>query len=92
MPKKVQLIYFAGCPNSDKAYELLERSGVPFEEIVQDYLTDENPYRHYSSPTILVDGQIVLGSEASSQSCSVMNLSVAELLKRFQESPQSSRA
>lgn len=64
------LVYFRGCPNTDKARKLLASAGVKtFHEIVQDELADKDPLKTLSSPSILGrDGQLILGERCSQPS------------------------
>jgi len=83
MPK-VELIYFAGCPGVPRARALLEGSGLNhFAEISQEGLEEGHPYRRFSSPTILVDGQIIAGSSNGAEACSFIDWENAELKKHF---------
>ena len=68
MMAKVELLYFAGCPNVAAAREQLKRAFAAlalteqFTEI--DVLANGVPehLRRYGSPTIRVDGQDVVGA------------------------------
>ncbi|GJQ27815.1 MAG: hypothetical protein HBSAPP02_28470 [Phycisphaerae bacterium] len=65
---KVQLLYFAGCPNVETARGALARAlraaGLPpqFDEIDVSAPTTPAPLRQWGSPTILVDGVDVGGA------------------------------
>ena len=66
--QKVQLLTFSGCPLADRARESLERAlaalGLTgFEEV--DLLDPQVPedVKAWGSPTILVDGKDVTGSD-----------------------------
>lgn len=69
----VKLIYFEGCPNAEKSRQALKATGVSFDEIRQDELPPENPFRSYSSPTILNGNRVIFGSQtgAGSGGCSL---------------------
>jgi hypothetical protein len=69
----VELIYFSLCPNTDRAREVLRNYFEKFTEVNQDDLEENDPYLRFSSPTILIDGQVVAGSVSSSSACSVIN-------------------
>ena len=72
---KVQLLTFAGCPNSAAAREMLRSvlasAGItePIEEV--DAKAPETPesLRGWGSPTILIDGVDVGGQEPAGPSC-----------------------
>jgi hypothetical protein len=79
MPR-VELVYFGGCPNVDRARSALVAAGFAnFIEINQDALVEGDPYRTYSSPTVLVNGEIVAGSRNGAASCSIVDWSVVFL-------------
>ncbi|MCB0414300.1 MAG: MerC domain-containing protein [Bdellovibrionales bacterium] len=61
-----KLIYFEGCPNSKHARATLLTSGVDFDVIKQDELSKDDPFKCYSSPTILKGNEIVFGQRLSS--------------------------
>ena len=68
------LIYFEGCPNVERARAAIRSAGVTvFSEMKQDQLPQENLYRRFSSPTILVDGIIIVGSENGAAACSLVD-------------------
>ena len=86
MKKNFTLIYFSGCPNLPMARQALtETCPDDFTEINQGDLEEEHPYRRYSSPTILFAESIVIGSEASDSSCSLLNLSLDEIKNKIQK-------
>jgi hypothetical protein len=73
MPK-VELIFFSSCPNVNRAREVLRAAHFDkFTEVNQDDLEENNPYLQYSSPTVLIDGQIIAGSKSSSAACSFID-------------------
>ena len=73
MPK-VELVFFRGCPNIDRARSVLRASGVTdFFEVIQDDLPAGHPYLRCSSPTIFRDGQILAGSQDGTSSCSIID-------------------
>mgnify|MGYP006424669289 CR=1 FL=1 len=63
----IELIYFTGCPNVEKARanlrEACEKAGVTpdWEEFDQEDETAPEHIRHFGSPSILVDGRDVAG-------------------------------
>jgi|TARA_B100000749_G_scaffold280077_2_gene274695 hypothetical protein len=76
-----KLVYFRGCPNYLPAEELLRSAGVKFESVCQDDLSNSDPLKNYSSPTLLINNKIVFGSEAVGGGCSMPLPSKEELLK-----------
>lgn len=77
----VKLIYFEGCPNSKHARAVLLSSGVEFDAIIQDTLPQDDPYKQYSSPTILKGDEVVFGSRLRKQSsaCSFQKIDETEI-------------
>ena len=73
MPR-VALLYFGGCPNIDQARAAIRAAGTTnFVEIDQDELSEAHPYKSYSSPTVLVDGEIIAGSRNGGAACSIID-------------------
>lgn len=75
--QRIELVYFDGCPNAERARENLARAlasagGAP-EWAEWDLMDPGTPevYKQYGSPTILVDGRDVTGAEggASAMAC-----------------------
>ena len=65
--RKVELIYFDGCPNADRAREAL-RSVLESDSWTEWNLSmEETPdqFRSYGSPTVLVEGRDVTGESGS---------------------------
>lgn len=86
MKKNFTLIYFSGCPNLPIARQALtETCPGDFNEINQGDLEEKNPFRRYSSPTILYNETIVIGSEAGDSSCSLLNISLDDLKNKIQK-------
>jgi len=83
--KPIKLIYFKGCPNADKAKEILKAFGEPFEEICQDALPQDDPSRAYSSPTILKGDEVILGAaiEGERGGCSIEALDEKAIISRL---------
>jgi len=81
----VKLIYFEGCPNSKHARAVLLSSKVGFEVIKQDDLPKDDPYREYSSPTILKNGEILFGEKLgpNTAACSAEKFDEGELKKKL---------
>ena len=70
---KVELVFFEGCPNVDRARQEILNSGISkFSEIRQNDLPEGSPYLKFSSPTILYGGKIVAGGECGASACSVI--------------------
>lgn len=65
--KSIDLVYFEGCPNADRAREnlraALEATGRPPEWSEWNLAAETTPerYRRHGSPTVLVDGEDVTG-------------------------------
>jgi len=72
---KVQLLTFAGCPNSAAAREMLRSvlasAGItePIEEVDANAAESPESLRGWGSPTILIDGVDVGGQEPAGTSC-----------------------
>ena len=72
---KVQLLTFAGCPNSAAAREMLRSvlasAGItaPIEEVDANAPETPDSLRGWGSPTILIDGVDVGGQEPAGTSC-----------------------
>ena len=72
---KVQLLTFAGCPNSAAAREILRSvlasAGItePIEEVDANAPETHESLRGWGSPTILIDGVDVDGQEPADTSC-----------------------
>ena len=69
---KIQLLYFEGCPNVDAARASLrqalaaEKLTVPVEEIDVEKADAPEWARGWGSPTILIDGDDVMGQKPTS--------------------------
>ena len=61
MMSAVKFISFEGCPNAAKTKLALEELGVDFDEIRQDDLASDSPFKNYASPTILKDDKVIFG-------------------------------
>lgn len=71
---KIELVYFDGCPNVERARQAIRDSGViEFSEVHQNCLPKDSHYRSFSSPTILLDGNIIVGSQSGATACSMIN-------------------
>ena len=75
--KTIELVYFDGCPNADRAREnlrsALETVGADPDWDEWDLASASTPerYRGHGSPTVLVDGRDVTGSDggAAAMAC-----------------------
>jgi hypothetical protein len=63
------LIYFRGCSSLETARELLKEVGFAYEEVRQDDLPKNHDLRHYSSPSLLRNGEIVFGARLDGEAC-----------------------
>lgn len=75
---KIMFVYFEGCPNASKVLEILEKLDIGFETFEQNSLPQGNKLKDYSSPTILLEDQIILGTEANGGGCT-LNLKMEDL-------------
>jgi len=66
-----ELLYFRGCPSVPNARKALETAGVPFNEVIQDELSPDDPRRKYCSPSLLVDGEVIIGAPVEEASCTL---------------------
>ena len=83
---KYKLIYFKGCPNYMPAEQLLKDSGIDFQSICQDELSNSDPLKNYSSPTLLIKDKIIFGSKTTGGGCSVLLPSKGQLLELLKNS------
>ncbi len=56
------LIYFDGCPHLDEVRLELKTLCVKFQEVCQNHLEHDDPLQKYSSPTIICNGELVIGT------------------------------
>lgn len=62
MINSIKLIYFKGCPEAVTAKNALDSAGIKgVEEILQDELPEDNKYRKYTSPSILINDELIYG-------------------------------
>lgn len=78
-----KLIYFNQCPNYQPAIDLLQDAGIVFETVCQDRLDISDPYKNYSSPTLLKGDEIIFGARAHGGGCSVALPTIKQLLERI---------
>ena len=81
----LKLIYFEGCPNTEKARRLLIELEISFEKVKQDNLPFGDPLNGYASPTVLDGENIIFGSKTgnSSGGCSLDIPSADQLRSRL---------
>lgn len=73
MINSIKLIYFKGCPEAQTAIKALSKAGIhEVEEILQDNLPVDSKYRKYTSPSILLNEELIYGLETrnSKPACS----------------------
>jgi hypothetical protein len=72
--KSLALIYSSSCPNYKPTRQILEEIGLVFVEINQDYLHKGRFSKKFSSPTLLLDNDIIIfggKTDSSEGACSV---------------------
>lgn len=80
----LKLIYFKGCPNAKRLEYLLGKLGRKFKSVEQSDLPKSHPLRKYSSPTLLLNDQVVFGSPIEGDDgCSVVIPTLKELEERL---------
>lgn len=83
---KIELIYFNECPNWQKVRDLLVEQGFTDIKLIdQNDLPNDSQYKLYSSPTLLVNNKVIMGSKICSSSvgaCSTDHCIDATELKR----------
>jgi hypothetical protein len=74
--KSLVLIYSSSCPNYKPTRQILEEIGLAFVEINQDCLHKGHFGKKFSSPTLLVDNDIIIfgGKTDSSEGACSINL------------------
>ncbi len=58
----VTLIAFASCPEAPRIVRLLEEAGIAFDYVDPERLPSGHPFGNYTSPTLLWNQDILLGS------------------------------
>jgi hypothetical protein len=83
--KSLALIYSSSCPNYKPIREMLEEIGLAFIEINQDSLHEGCFGKNFSSPTLLLDNDIVIfgGKTDSSEGACSTNLPDKEELRNL---------
>lgn len=62
---KIELLYFDGCPNAERARENLAAALEPGSWVEWNLTAEDTPesFRRFGSPTVLVDGRDVTGED-----------------------------
>ena len=83
--KSLALIYSSSCPNYKPTRQMLEEIGLAFIEINQDCLHEGCFGKNFSSPTLLVDNDIVIfgGETDSSEGACTTSLPDKEELRNL---------
>lgn len=83
--ERIQLIYFQGCPNYPVIKNLLADIGIRYEEIEQNSLSEQDPLKLFTSPSILKNGKLILGQKIDSAKggCTLNLPDKSELSKRL---------
>ena len=83
----LKLVYFEGCPNTERAKQSLKRLGHPFELVRQDDLPQGHPLRGYTSPTVLSGDRVVFGAQSghAAGGCSLGVPSADELSRALEK-------
>ena len=81
--KSISLIYSSSCPNYKPTRQMLEEIGLAFIEINQDNWHEDCFGRNFSSPTLLVDDDVIIcgGHIDSSEGACSINLPDTKELK-----------
>lgn len=65
--KILKLIYFENCPRVEHVRKLLRSiPEIEVEEVRQDDLSLDDPFRGFSSPTVLCEKRVIYGTEVGS--------------------------
>ena len=73
MVPKITLIYFGNCLNYKTTKSNLTHIGIPFREFNQDDLSDDHPFKLFTSPTILKNDRLIFGEKVANANggCSI---------------------
>src|SRR5262245_55365493 len=82
--KKVELIYFRGCPAVPNARRALKEARVEFVEVIQEDLPQGDSRRKVGSPSLLIDGKVVVGAWVEEASCILDRWESSEMRKRLE--------
>jgi|GEM_PF-4857619 len=63
------LIYFIGCPGIEPLKQALKKEQLSYQEIVQGDLPPHHPHKSLTSPSLVLNGQLVWGEFLSGPSC-----------------------
>lgn len=75
---KVELVFFSGCPSVPRARQaIMDAGNMEFHETNIEALDPNDPRRRLSSPSILVNGKLVVGSQNGAAACSYIDWSEA---------------
>ncbi len=70
----VELVFFSNCPSVPRARQaILDSGNLVFQETNIDALDASDPRRRLSSPSILVNGKLAIGSESGAAACSYID-------------------
>lgn len=79
--QKLQLLFFEDCPNLPILISILSEEGITaYEKIDLEKLPENHALRSFSSPTLLLDGELIFGGKTSNQSLSCSFITKAEML------------
>jgi hypothetical protein len=83
--KPLSLIYTTSCQNYKPTKQIFKELGLAFMKINQHHLREESSFKHFSSPTLLVDNDIIIfGKEVgSSEGTCTVNLPDKEELRNI---------
>ena len=87
MNEQFTLVFFRGCPNAELARQLVSDLKISCVYILQDDLSEGDPLRSYSSPSLLVGDQVVFGALTgkNSKGCSLVVPRVEEIKQTILE-------
>lgn len=87
-----KLVYFRGCPNLDKARKFLRTAEITkFQEVVQDDLSESDPLKRVSSPSIIgPSGELLVGQTCEFGTCTFVE--DGEALRRLKQASHSHRS
>lgn len=84
--RRIELVYFEGCPNAGRARANLASVLPPGSWVEWDLSAAETPdgLRRYGSPTVLVDGSDVTGGDGgnAAMACRADGAPSAEVIRR----------
>lgn len=76
---RIELIYFESCPNIDAARSAIRSAGVDdFSEVNLNQTGNDESYRNFSSPTILLNGRVIVGAVCNEPACSIVDWSMVK--------------